>query len=294
MNSERSAFMLDLLELEQLAAFADCGRLSKAAENLNISQPTITRTMQHLEEEFAVPLFERSKNRIALNETGWKAVEYAKQLLKGAEQAVQGVRAFDRSLHTISVSSCAPAPLWYLLPALSSEFPDLTVSSSIKRTDDVLKDLGSGDCHLAVLSEKMPTEQYRSIPFLKENLSVCVLPGHVLADYEEISFSELNGHNFLLASRLGFWDDLCRKMMPSSRFLVQTDPFAMQELIRESSLPSFVTDISRERNKEVLEKRIEIPISDPEAKITFYLVFDRKNKMYSDAFTRIADTAGIL
>lgn len=55
--------MLNLLELEQLAAFADWGTLSKAAEQLHISQPTITRTMQHLEEEFGVPLFSRSKTK---------------------------------------------------------------------------------------------------------------------------------------------------------------------------------------------------------------------------------------
>ena len=46
--------MLNLLELEQLSAFAEYGTLSKAAEKLNISQPTITRTMQRLEEEFGV------------------------------------------------------------------------------------------------------------------------------------------------------------------------------------------------------------------------------------------------
>ena len=74
MNSGDEKTLLDLPELEQLVAFADCGRLSKAAEKLNISQPTITRTMQHLEEEFGVPLFERSKNRISLNETGQRAV----------------------------------------------------------------------------------------------------------------------------------------------------------------------------------------------------------------------------
>ena len=37
--------MLNLLELEQLSAFAEYGTLSKAAEKLNVSQPTITRTM---------------------------------------------------------------------------------------------------------------------------------------------------------------------------------------------------------------------------------------------------------
>ena len=52
--------MLDLSELEQLTAFEDCGTLSKAAEKLHISQPTITRTMQHLEETFGVPLFSRT------------------------------------------------------------------------------------------------------------------------------------------------------------------------------------------------------------------------------------------
>ena len=136
--------MLNLLELEQLAAFAAEGTLSKAAEKLHISQPTITRTMQHLEEDFGVSLFRRTKNHIALNETGWKAVEYAERILKSAEEAVEGVRSFDRSLHTITVSSCAPAPLWELLPALTRTFPDMTISSSIKGNGAVLKDLQSG------------------------------------------------------------------------------------------------------------------------------------------------------
>lgn len=65
--------MLDLLELEQLAAFAEYGTLSKAAQELHISQPTLTRTMKRLEEEFGVPLFVRGKNKIELNETGAEA-----------------------------------------------------------------------------------------------------------------------------------------------------------------------------------------------------------------------------
>lgn len=278
--------MLNLLELEQLAAFADCGRLSKAAEMLNISQPTITRTMQHLEEAFGVSLFQRTKNHIALNETGWKAVEYARQLLKAEEQAVQGVRAYDKSLHTITVSSCAPAPLWYLLPALSSEFPDMTVSSSIKNRASVLDDLSSDACTLAVLPEEINRKGYCSLPFLKENLYVCVLPDHAFAGYSEITFSELNGHNFLLASKLGFWDDLCREEMPASRFLVQTDPFAMEELIRESSLPCFSTNLSRDRRR-LFKNRIEIPISDAGANITYYAVFQNKDRACTDTFLRI-------
>lgn len=295
--------MLNLLELEQLAAFADCGTLSKAAEKLNISQPTITRTMQHLEDEFGVPLFERTKNHIALNETGWKAVMHAKQLLKDAREVVEDVRAFDRSLHTITVSSCAPAPLWRLLPALSDAFPDMTISSAIKNNEAVMEDLKAGECQLAVLSEEFITgvhvsgayaseahisEEYTSMPFMKENLAVCVPPTHELAGKKEVSFKELNGYNFLLGIRLGFWDDMCRQKMPASRFLVQTDQFTMQELIRESTLPCFVTDVAT-YDRDVYRDRITIPITDREVKVTFYIVFDGKNRKYAEVLKRFCN-----
>lgn len=278
--------MLNLYELEQLVAFADSGRLSKAAENLSLSQPTITRTMQRLEYEFGVSLFHRSKNRISLNETGWKAADHARQLLRDADRAVREVRAFDQSLRTITVTSCAPAPLWDLLPALSEEFPGMTAASSIKTVPAVLEDLRSGACQLAILPEHTEWEGFSCIPFLRENLFICVPSGHALSGFQKLSFAELNGYNFLLASKLGFWDDLCRKKMPASRFLVQPDPFALEELIRESLLPCFVTNLSRNR-RTIFRDRVEIPITDPEANITFHAVFRQKENPYGDPFTRL-------
>ena len=272
--------MLNLLELEQLAAFAAEGTLSKAAEKLHISQPTITRTMQHLEEDFGVSLFRRTKNHIALNETGWKAVEYAERILKSAEEAVEGVRSFDRSLHTITVSSCAPAPLWELLPALTRTFPDMTISSSIKGNGAVLKDLQSGSAVLGVLPQDMVPQGYSSILLLKEDLYACLPATHALAGYKELSFAQLNGHNFLLGSQLGFWDDMCREKMPASRFLVQTDSFTLHELIRESALPCFATNLTID-DEGTFEGRKATPIIDQEAKRIFHLVFSPENKKYA-------------
>ena len=55
--------------------------LSKAAEELHMSQPTLTRAMQKLESEFDVPLFRRSRNRLEFNETGKLAADYAGKIL---------------------------------------------------------------------------------------------------------------------------------------------------------------------------------------------------------------------
>ena len=129
--------MIDLEELRQLTMFAREGTLSKAAEKLHISQPTLSRTMQNLEEVFGVSLFVRGKNKIEFNETGWKAAERAEHLLAEAEDVLRQVREFDKRLHTITVESCAPAPLWSLLPALSGRFPGMTISSSLEEVAQI-------------------------------------------------------------------------------------------------------------------------------------------------------------
>ena len=112
--------MINLYELRQLVAFADLGTLSRVAEEFHISTPSVTRSMQHLEDDFGVPLFTRGKNKIELNDTGSLAVDYARKLLSEAERAVQQVRDFEQRQRTVVVKSCAPAPLWELLPKLSA------------------------------------------------------------------------------------------------------------------------------------------------------------------------------
>lgn len=278
--------MLDLNELEQLTTFADTGTLSMAAEKLHISQPTITRAMQHLEEVFGVSLFERGKNKITLNDTGIKAVEQARQLLLAADNALNTVKAFDKSLHTITISSCAPAPLWYVLPALSSAYPDMTIASSIKSVPAICEDLNSGFCQLAILPHNAQYDHYVNIPFLKENLSVCVPDSHDLSKRSSVTFSELNGFNFLLKSEIGFWDEMCRVQMPSSKFLVQTDQFEFEELVRESSLPCFTTNLA-EKDSGLLAGRIKFPVTNPEANVTYYLTCQSEFIAYANAIKPI-------
>ena len=265
--------MLDLYELKQLIAFAECGTLAKVAEQFHISTPSITRAMQHVEESFGVPLFVRGKNRIELNENGKLAVEHGRKLLAEAEQTVQAVRAFDQRLRTIVVRSCAPAPLWELLRHRSASYPGSMIESAICQNEEVLSAWEDGTCDVAVLPFMTEGEQARK--FMEENLYVCVPLEHALAGAESVTFADINGFNFLLRSELGFWDTMCREQMPASKFLVQTDEFTFNELVRSSSLPCFSTDYGM-KNIVQFQNRVDIPIADAAAHVTFYvLISDR-------------------
>ena len=260
--------MLDLYELEQFAAFAELGTLSRVAEKFHISTPSITRSMQHLEESFGVPLFSRAKNRIELNNTGRFAAKYARKLLADASQTIDQVRAFDARQKTIVIRSCAPAPLWTLLPKLNAEHPGMMVSSVICQNEEVLTALKDGSCDIGILP--FPLENGEK--FMQENLFVCVPPDHELASHSTLTFDEINGFNFLLRTELGFWDTLCREKMPASKFLVQTDSEAFEELVRASSLPCFSTDYGQNQ-RGVFSTRVNIPLSDDEAHVTFYITY---------------------
>ena len=263
--------MLDLVELRQLVAFADLGTLAKVAEQEHISTPSITRSMKNVEEAFGVPLFCRSKNRIALNETGKAAVEAARKLLAEEQRAVQQVQEFDQRRRTLVVKACAPAPLWELLPQLNASHPGMTIAASICRNDEVLAAWQEKSCEIAILPFRPQQPGTKVREFMHERLFVCVPPDHELAKHQTLTFAQINGFNFLLRTELGFWDTLCRQKMPASRFLVQTDAFTFDELVASSSLPCFTTDYFTNAAQRY-PGRVFIPLADAQANVTFYLL----------------------
>ena len=262
--------MLEFSQLEMLIAFADQRTLSKAAETLHLSQPTLTRAMKQLEEEFRVPLFDHRKNRLTLNENGQLAVEYARKLWQEAGDMVERVRSFDRAKHTLSVGACAPAPLWDLVPRLSSLYGSLTIGAEIRECQQLIQGLNEGTYQIIVLPEQIREPNWISLPWGQEHLFFSLPEAHPLAHRQGLEMRELDGENMLVFSNIGFWQELLMRKMPHSRFLFQSDRFSFNQLVRSSVLPCFTTDLSMKRNTTDYTGRVNIPILDPEANVTYY------------------------
>lgn len=227
--------------------------------------------MKHLEEDFGVPLFDRSVNRISLNETGERAVQVARRILKTSQEGIKEVRNYDQNLKTITVASVAPAPLWTLLPALTIRYPNMQIQHKVCSTSEVLEAIKNKTTDLAVLPFAYEGDSVDCLPYLKESMDIVVPLDNTLAKESTVSFTDIDGYNFLLMNQIGFWNDLVLEKMPASKFLVQSSRFEFDELANNSTLPRFATNLSKDREK-LQENRAMIPLSDAEAKITYYLV----------------------
>ena len=182
--------MLNLNELEQFVLFAEYGTLLKVSEITDISQPTLTRSMKHVEDAFGVPLFKRGKNRLELNATGQKAIIYAKQILDTEKNAIQSIKEFDQQLHSITVVSCASAPLWEFLPKVSANYPEYSIISRICSLSSVVSSLCQGDANIGILPSdyisKDPAalslfQNVKTIPLHSsdDNITYCAVIGDI-------------------------------------------------------------------------------------------------------------------
>lgn len=278
--------MFEFIQLEQLLAIDKYKTLSKAAEELLISQPALSRSMQRLEEELQVTLFTRQKNKITFNENGKLALEYARKIVNSSLEMKEHLQAFDKSNHTISIGSCAPAPIWNLIPEVSRLFPDMKIQSDMKSLDELVDGLINNKYQIIITTDEMNLPDIISRKYCEEHLYISLPPAHPLAGHKSLTLNDLNGQSILILSKIGFWYDICKAKMPDSLFLVQEELSALDELRKSSALPSFATDLTNKSSSH--DNRILIPLTDPEVNVTFYINY---NKSYKKQFESIIYTS---
>ena len=276
--------MIETYLLQNLVAFAEEKTLLRAAERLNVSQSTLTRAMQKLEEEFDASLFYRAKNRIALNEAGEEAARRAKEILRLQDEMIAKVQKLDAANREISFASIAPAPIFELNPILKKLYPGVQIKSELKNTEDEIFSGLENGAYQFVISKTPRTdslgEGYISKEYFKEGLKIFVPESHRLAGRKSIQLSDLAGETFLMLSELGFWAEIKRAKIPGAKFITQEQSETLKDLVDSSNLPTFVTDIAQNSKNYVTYEqkgRVAIPITDKEVNVTFYIVCKKEN-----------------
>lgn len=274
--------MIDNYLLEELVTFKKYGTLAATAEHLMVTQPTVTRGMQKLEEQLDVEIFDRQPNRITLTKTGELAAKEAQKVIDQNNSFIDTVQKYDYNHKNVRIGAVAPGPLILLRHLKSSKLAQakIDIDDNLMNPKDVTKELLNHNYSFVLTNQEIMTDDIESRFIGTEELSVNLNQFTLLANKKSVSFVDLKGLSFIVIADIGIWKDITEKQIPDAKFLYQDQQEAFREITKYSDFPYFTTNISKIDRKLEMEghDQINVPISDDAAKVDFYAAYLKNQK----------------
>src|SRR5215469_347803 len=204
---------VDTRLLRYFAAVAAEGNLTRAAERLFVSQPTLTKQIKQLESQLGVRLFTRSRAGMTLTEAGEALANTTPAVLVGWDQAMRETKAAAsraaRVLRVGLISSAANEATQHIIAGFARRRPGWRVDMQQAAWADPTAGLASGDVDAALLRLPFPGQDEVRIEVLLTEARWAALPAsHPLAARDHIFFHELWDEPFVAApTQTGFWRD---------------------------------------------------------------------------------------
>ena len=270
--------MIDNYLLEELVTFEKFGTLAATAEELMVTQPTVTRGMQKLEDDLGVQIFDRQPNRISLTETGKLAAKEAQKALDANQQFYDSVRKFDFSHRITNIGSVAPGPI-ILMNNLNNLPDNVKINQTMVKPDNVEETLVNRDCSMVLTNQEFETPGIESLYIGTEKLAANLDKFMAIASLSSVTFDQLKGLSFVVLNDIGIWKDIIQKEIPNAKFMYQEQRDSFSEITKYSNFPYFSTNISTiDLKQDEDDDRVQIPISDESATMDLYATYLKEEK----------------
>lgn len=261
---------MELEQMRQIDAIARTGTMSAAADELHISQPALSRSIQRLEAELGCALFDRVGRRVELNEIGRVAVDWARELLRDERLMREKISTVAQRARALRVASVAPAPLWRLTGLMVERFPSETLTSELVDEHAVMRGVAEGVYDLGIATEPSHMPGLVSCELMCESLSVTLPPNHPLAARRQVAFADLAGETFLIFTDIGFWREIVDHEIPGATYIEQRDRMVFMQLSYSTPHCTFISDAPFQSDP--VPGRAVVPIVDDGAHAVFYLI----------------------
>jgi len=186
------------MKLNQLLYFCracDNDNISHAAEELHISQPTISMAIRDLENEFGITLIQRNNKGFTLTREGQYFYEKTKIILSQTNKLEQIMLDMGNRRKHIQLG-IPPMIGTFLFPQLYQGFrtihPDIELSSYEGGTTELVRLLDDNKLDFAIVtSNHIPEKHYQILPLMETETVFCIRSDHPLAKKKTISMKEL-------------------------------------------------------------------------------------------------------
>ncbi|MBR3679696.1 MAG: LysR family transcriptional regulator [Oscillospiraceae bacterium] len=173
-------------QLTYVIAVADCQSVSKAAEKLYVTQPSLSQYIHSVEKQLGIQLFDRSQNPIRLTDAGQLYVTWARKILameENMQNALSDLMGMQKGSLRLGASSFrVRCLLARSIAAFHTQYPQIHISiheADMRQLKDMLT---AGELDFAIGTGTFEDKQFHVEPLSEEHLYLAVSPAHPLCE----------------------------------------------------------------------------------------------------------------
>ena len=198
--------MIETRLLQYFLAVAEEQSITKAAEYLHISQPTLSKQMMDLEEILGKPLLIRSRKKVTLTEEGTFLRGRAQEIISLMDKTESAFRENEQSISGDVYIGCgehrSTFSIMQIIRSIQEEYPDIQFHFFSSNADAITERLDKGLLDMGILLEPeiSPRYDYQKLK-LHETWGILMRKDSPLAGKKEVTFSELTDLPLIMPSQ---------------------------------------------------------------------------------------------
>ncbi len=192
---ERKPLQIDFRHLETFCRVADLKSFSKAADDLFLTQPTVSGHILSLEQSLSLRLFDRTSREARLTKAGEVFLKYASRILSFRKDLLNALSEFSQGIRGELSLGASTIPGEYLLPKLMGDFkrehPHFVVSLKIADTKEIVQYVLQDMVEFGVIGARLNHPSLHFEKYEEDEIIIVAPPDHPMTRRKRVNVEEL-------------------------------------------------------------------------------------------------------
>lgn len=192
---EKPSFIIDFRHLDTFCRVAALKSFSRAADDLFLTQPTVSGHILSLEKSLSIRLFDRTGREVRLTKAGEIFLRYASKILTVRKDLLNALTEFSQGIKGELSMGASTIPGEYILPRLMGDFkrehPGLTLSLKISDTKEIVQELLQGHIEFGMIGAKVNHPSLHYEKFEEDEIIVIAPSDHPLTRKKSVTLKDI-------------------------------------------------------------------------------------------------------
>ncbi|WP_315371971.1 LysR family transcriptional regulator [Paenibacillus xylanexedens] len=254
---------MELLQLKYFLTVARCEHVTEAAGKLHVTQSSLSKTIQRLEDDLGVPLFDRIGRKLRLNDFGRTFLQRTEKALFELEQGKREIADLsnpDQGTLQLAVTTAST------LPGILREFrknkPDIQFHVQMVSLENMSRLLHRGEVDFCLSSPPIEGDDIECQILYDDPIVVAVPMGHRYADRSSIQLTELKDERFVGVKQGYGVRDMVDSVCQSAGFLPkyvyeEDEPARLTALVEAEIGLAFIPSTARNPHERIKYLQVE-------------------------------------